>query len=73
VSLIASFIISLIVLGAFFTCIILLFHRTDDFAPGVKDALLILIGVLAGESKEVVSYWLGSSADRAPKPAETKP
>jgi hypothetical protein len=35
--------------------------RDKDFPPGIKETLLILVGVLAGEFKNVCQYWLGSS------------
>jgi hypothetical protein len=35
--------------------------RDKDFPPGIKETLLILVGVLAGEYKNVNSYWIGTS------------
>lgn len=32
-----------------------------DFLPGIKETLLVLVGVLAGEYKNVNSYWIGTS------------
>ncbi len=56
--------ISLLVVMAFFGCIAALFFtalRDKDFPPGVKETLLVLVGVLAGSFKDVVGYWLGGS------------
>lgn len=57
-------IVSILVVAAFFGCIAALFVtalRDKDFPPGVKETLLVLIGVLAGSFKDTVGYWLGSS------------
>jgi membrane protein DedA with SNARE-associated domain len=56
--------ISILVIVAFLGCIAALFFtalREKDFPPGVKETLLVLIGVLAGSFKDTVGYWLGSS------------
>jgi membrane protein DedA with SNARE-associated domain len=56
--------ISVLVILAFLGCIAALFFtalREKDFPPGVKETLLVLIGVLAGSFKDTVGYWLGSS------------
>lgn len=56
--------ISMLVLLAFFGVIAALFvttYREKDFPPGVKETLLVLVGVLAGSFKDVVGYWLGGS------------
>jgi hypothetical protein len=56
--------VSILVLLAFFGCIAALFWtalRDKDFPPGVKETLLVLVGVLAGSFKDVVGYWLGGS------------
>ena len=56
--------ISLLVVLVFFGCIAALFFtalRDKDFPPGVKETLLVLVGVLAGSFKDVVGYWLGGS------------
>jgi hypothetical protein len=56
--------ISVLVIVAFLGCIAALFFtalREKDFPPGVKETLLVLIGVLAGSFKDTVGYWLGSS------------
>jgi membrane protein DedA with SNARE-associated domain len=53
-----------LVIVAFLGCIAALFFtalREKDFPPGVKETLLVLIGVLAGSFKDTVGYWLGSS------------
>lgn len=57
-------IVSLLVLLAFMAIICALFvitYREKDFPPGVKETLLVLVGVLAGSFKDVVGYWIGSS------------
>ena len=56
--------VSALVLLAFLGCIAALFFtalREKDFPPGVKETLLVLVGVLAGSFKDVVGYWIGSS------------
>jgi hypothetical protein len=56
--------VSLLVIVAFLGCIAALFFtalRDKDFPPGVKETLLVLVGVLAGSFKDVVGYWIGSS------------
>jgi hypothetical protein len=61
---IAKLTVSLLVILAFFGCIAALFVvalRDKDFPPGVKETLLVLVGVLAGSFKDVCGYWLGSS------------
>jgi Co/Zn/Cd efflux system component len=57
-------IVSVLVITAFLGCICALFliaAHEKDFPPGVKETLLILVGVLAGSFKDVVGYWLGGS------------
>lgn len=41
--------------------LIILTLRDKDFPPGIKETLLILVGILAGAFKDTVGYWLGSS------------
>jgi hypothetical protein len=56
--------VTLLVILAFLGCIGALFFtalRDKDFPPGVKETLLVLVGVLAGSFKDCVGYWLGSS------------
>ena len=74
-------IVTVLVICAFLGCIAALFivaYREKDFPPGVKETLLVLVGVLAGEFKNVCGYWLGSSHGSARKteimssPGETK-
>ena len=60
----AKALISVLVILAFFGVIGALFvttYREKDFPPGVKETLLVLVGVLAGAFKDCVGYWLGSS------------
>ena len=57
-------VVSVLVIAAFLGCIAALFavtYREKDFPPGVKETLLVLVGVLAGSFKDVVGYWLGGS------------
>lgn len=56
--------VSLLVILAFIGMIVALLwmsFRDKDFPPGIKETLLILVGVLAGEFKNVCGYWLGTS------------
>jgi hypothetical protein len=48
-------------LGAIASLIIMSIRKEGDIAPGIKEILCILIGVLAGSFKDTVGYWLGSS------------
>jgi hypothetical protein len=60
----AKAIVSVLVILAFFGIIASLIGltiRDKDFPPGVKETLLVLVGVVAGSFKDVVGYWLGSS------------
>ena len=62
--------VSVLICGAFFSCIGALFAMSYyklSLEPGVKEVLLILVGVLAGSFKDVTGYWLGSSASSARK------
>lgn len=62
--------ISLLVVFAFFASIGALFYctfRGVDLANGVKEVLLVLIGVLAGAFKDVCGFWIGSSLSSAKK------
>lgn len=61
---IAKLLVSLLVILAFFgiiAALILMAVYQRDFPPGVKETLLVLVGVLAGAFKDVVGYWIGSS------------
>ena len=49
------------VLVAFFGTVAALIGMSADIPPGVKEVLLVLVGVLAGAFKDVISYWVGSS------------
>lgn len=62
--------VSLLVILAFIGMIVALLwmsFRDKDFPPGIKETLLILVGVLAGEFKNVCGYWLGSSHSSSTK------
>lgn len=61
---IAKVALSLLVVLAFFGCIAALIGLTvrgKELLPGIKEVLLVLIGVLAGAFKDVIGYWMGSS------------
>ncbi len=56
--------VSLLVILSFIGMIAALFWmslRDKDFPPGIKETLLVLVGVLAGEFKNVCGYWIGTS------------
>lgn len=56
--------VSLLTILAFIGMIVALIWmalRDKDFPPGIKETLLILVGVLAGEYKNVNGYWIGTS------------
>jgi hypothetical protein len=60
----ARAVVSLITILAFIGMIgalIWMALRDKDFPPGIKETLLILVGVLAGEYKNVNGYWIGTS------------
>ena len=57
----AQLLITIAVLAAFFTTIYLLMTLTADLPAGVREVLLVLIGVLAGAFKDVVGFYMGSS------------
>ncbi len=61
-------IMSLLIILAFFSVIAaLLLTVKEDLPPGVREVLLVLVGVLAGAFKDVISYWIGSSASSSKK------
>jgi hypothetical protein len=62
--------VSLLVIAGFFGIVSALFYMAlgdKDFPPGIRETLLVLVGVLAGEFKNVCSYWLGSTHSSARK------
>ncbi len=59
--------VTVTVLLAFFACIYMLMLQKTDMPAGVREVLLVLIGVLAGEFKNCCGYWLGSSLSSAKK------
>ena len=66
----AQFLVTGAVVFAFFGVIMALFlYVKTDFPAGVREVLLILVGVLAGAFKDCVGYWLGSSASSQKKDA----
>lgn len=63
-------VISILIVFAFFGTIATLFllsYFKVQLEMGVKEVLLVLVGVLAGAFKDVSGYWLGSSASSARK------
>lgn len=60
-------IVSVMVLAAFFGTVASLIAMSADIPPGVKEVLLVLVGVLAGAFKDVVGFWVGSSYGSARK------
>lgn len=61
---ITKLVVSTLVILAFLgiiAALIWLTLRDKDFPPGVKETLLVLVGILAGSFKDTVGYWLGSS------------
>lgn len=54
-------VVSVAVLAAFFGTIAALIGLANDIPGGIKEILLVLVGVLAASFKDVVGYWLGSS------------
>ncbi len=66
----AQFLVTGAVVFAFFGVIAALFvYVKTDFPAGVREVLLILVGVLAGAFKDCVGFWLGSSASSQKKDA----
>lgn len=66
----AQFLVTGAVVFAFFAVIMALFiYVKADFPAGVREVILILVGVLAGAFKDCVGYWLGSSASSQRKDA----
>ena len=62
--------VSLLIILSFFGTIATLFFLSYYHVAlevGVKEVLLVLVGVLAGAFKDVCGYWLGSSAGSARK------
>lgn len=62
--------VSVLIISAFLSAIGALFalsYYKVDFADGVKEVMLVLIGVLAGAFKDVSGYWIGSSHGSARK------
>jgi hypothetical protein len=57
----AQLAVSALVILAFMAAILGLFLIDRDLMPGVREVLLVLIGVLAGAFKDVVGFWVGSS------------
>jgi hypothetical protein len=66
----AQFLVSGAVVGAFFALIAgMVIYVKADFPPGVRDVLMVLVGVLAGAFKDVIGFWIGSSASSQKKDA----
>lgn len=67
VGFVAQLLICISILCAFFGTIYLLLTGVEDVAAGVREVLLVLVGVLAGAFKDVVGYYFGSSLGSAKK------
>ena len=67
VGFVAQLLICVSILLAFFGTIYLLLTGVEDVAAGVREVLLVLVGVLAGAFKDVVGYYFGSSLGSAKK------
>jgi uncharacterized protein YqgC (DUF456 family) len=63
----AQLAVSTLVIVAFMGAIVGLFLIDRDLMPGVREVLLVLIGVLAGAFKDVIGFWVGSSYGSAKK------
>ena len=53
--------ISVIVIVAFFGTLAMLIFMARDLPNGVKEVVLVLVGVLAGAFKDVIGFYIGSS------------
>lgn len=60
-------------IGVLTALVTTLFLPKEDLQPGVREVLVLLLGVLAGAFKEVTGFWLGSSAGSVRKTATTPP
>jgi hypothetical protein len=66
----AQFLVTGAVVLAFLGVVgMLLLYVRHDFPAGVREVLLILVGVLAGAFKDCVGFWMGSSASSQKKDA----
>ncbi len=70
---IAQLFVTFAVLMAFFGCMYMLLIQQTELPAGVREVLLVLVGVLAGEFKNCCGYWLGSSLSSAKKDQRTTP
>lgn len=69
VGFVAQLIICLSILGAFFGTVFLLLTTPVEMEAGVREVLLVLVGVLAGAFKDIVGYYFGSSLGSSKKTA----
>jgi len=66
----AQFLVTGAVVFAFFAVILgMVVYVKSDFPPGVRDVLMVLVGVLAGAFKDCVGFYMGSSASSQKKDA----
>jgi len=66
----AQFLVTGAVVFAFFAVIMgMVVYVKSDFPPGVRDVLMVLVGVLAGAFKDVIGFYMGSSAGSQQKTA----
>jgi len=63
----AQAIVSVLIMACFMGTLAGLFMTEADFPEGVREVVLVLVGVLAGAFKDVVGYWIGSSYGSAKK------
>lgn len=55
-------VVSVLIVGGFFCCVLMLYFRGNDLAPNVTNLLNTLFGALILGFGQVCNYWLGSSA-----------
>lgn len=63
----AQLLISLLVIGAFIGTIAALLLTPVNIDGGVREVLLVLVGVLAGAFKDCIGFFMGSSHGSAVK------
>lgn len=55
-------VVSVLIVGGFFFCVLMLYFRGNDLAANVTNLLNTLFGALILGFGQVCNYWLGSSA-----------
>lgn len=61
VGVITQLVLGLVVVFCFMGVIASLIYLKSDISPGVREVLLVLVGVLAGAFKDVIGFNFGSS------------